>query len=107
MREFMAYDPAADLASAKVPVLAITGAKELQLDPADLDRMAELVPTEFEGHVVPDVTHLLRVEPGQPTLRTYRRQCRQPVDHRVVDHVVTWLNTHAHQSTSRTPSEAA
>jgi pimeloyl-ACP methyl ester carboxylesterase len=107
MREFMAYDPATDLAAAKVPVLAITGAKELQLDPADLDRMAELVPTEFEGHVVADVTHLLRVEPGQPTLRTYRRQCRQPVDHRVVDHVVTWLNTHAHQPTSRTPSEAA
>jgi pimeloyl-ACP methyl ester carboxylesterase len=100
MRGFLAYDPAADLAAVKVPVLAITGAKELQVDPADLDRMAELIPTEFEHHVVPDVTHLLRIEPGQPTLRTYRRQCRQPVDQRVVNHVLTWLNTHAHQPTS-------
>ena len=33
MREFLAYDPAEDLATIKAPILAITGAKDIQVDP--------------------------------------------------------------------------
>lgn len=96
MREFLAYDPTADLAAVKVPILAITGAKDLQVDPADLDRMAELIPTELERHLVPNVTHLLRAEHGQPSLRTYKNQIREPIDPRIIDYIRTWLDTHAH-----------
>ena len=42
-REFMAYDPAIDLPRVTVPMLAITGSKYIQVDPADLERMAGLV----------------------------------------------------------------
>ena len=63
MREFLAYDPAEDLARIEVPVLAITGSKDIQVNPADLDVMAGLVRSEFEPHVVPDLTHLLRADP--------------------------------------------
>jgi uncharacterized protein len=91
MREFIAYDPEPDLAAVRVPVLAITGAKDLQVDPADVDRMAQLITGPFESHVVPDVTHLLRAEPGRPSLQTYRRQVKQPIDPRVTDYVRDWL----------------
>jgi pimeloyl-ACP methyl ester carboxylesterase len=94
MREFMAYDPATDLPNIHVPVLAITGSKDIQVNPADLERMAELVPDEIEVHEVPDVTHLLRAEPGEPTLSTYKDQVLRPVDSRIFTIVTTWMQAH-------------
>jgi pimeloyl-ACP methyl ester carboxylesterase len=92
MREFLAYDPAADLARIEVPVLGITGSKDIQVDPADLDLMAALIPTEFEPHVVPDVTHLLRADDSAiPTVNTYKAQIQEPVDERVLELVTDWL----------------
>jgi alpha-beta hydrolase superfamily lysophospholipase len=36
-REFMAYDPAGDMPRITVPVLAVTGSKDIQVDAADLE----------------------------------------------------------------------
>ena len=91
MREFLAYDPAADLPRIKVPVLAIAGAKDIQVDPANLERMAALLTAPFESHLVPDVTHLLRSESGSGGLATYREQARRPVDPRVLSLVGDWV----------------
>ncbi len=94
MREFLAYDPADDLSKIKVPVLAITGSKDIQVNPDDLRRMAELVQSEFEWHEVPDLTHILRTEAGDPTLSTYRQQVCRPVDRRVLQLISNWLQRH-------------
>jgi hypothetical protein len=94
MREFMAYDPSADMPNIHVPVLAITGSKDIQVPPEDQKRMKELIPAEFEGHIVPDVTHLLRPEPGEPSLSTYKEQAREPVDSRVLSLVGDWVLAH-------------
>ena len=93
LREFLAYDPAVDLARIHVPVMAITGGKDIQVDPADLQRMAELIPGEVEVHVVPDVTHLFRPIAGKPTLSNYKEQIRNPVDPRVVTYIQAWLGS--------------
>jgi alpha-beta hydrolase superfamily lysophospholipase len=90
-REFLDHDPAADLARLCVPVCAVTGAKDLQADPDDLDRIAALVRSPVEVHRLPDVTHLLRREAGPASLRTYRKQVRRPVDPEVVGVVTDWL----------------
>ena len=42
-REFLAFDPVPYLQRIQVPVLAATGAKDLQVDPADRDLIAESV----------------------------------------------------------------
>lgn len=55
------------------------------VDPADLSRMAELVP---------DVTHLLRAEPGEPSISTYKAQVQQPVDGRILNLIIAWLKEH-------------
>lgn len=91
MREFLAYDPAGDLSLVRVPILAITGSKDIQVDPGNLARMAELVTAPFESHVVPDVTHLLRTDSGRGGLAAYKEQMKRPVDPRVKDLVVEWL----------------
>ncbi|MFP3712587.1 alpha/beta hydrolase family protein [Puerhibacterium sp. TATVAM-FAB25] len=90
-REFMAYDPRADLARISAPVLALTGSKDLQAKPADLEVIAELVPAPVEARLVPDVNHILRPQPGPATLRTYRTDLHGPVDPRVTAQIVGWL----------------
>jgi pimeloyl-ACP methyl ester carboxylesterase len=91
MREFIAYNPAEDLPRIRVPVLAITGAKDIQVDPRDLKRMSEIVQTDFEYHELPNVTHILRVEEGEPTLSNYKKQVQQPVDSRILQLTLEWL----------------
>ena len=91
MRESLAYAPADDLSRIRVPVLAITGSRDIQVDPADLRLMAELVTSDFDAHEVPDLTHLLRADPGEPSLANYRRQVLRPVDRRVLQLIDEWL----------------
>lgn len=91
MREFLAYNPSEDLPKIRVPVLAMTGSKDIQVNPEDLKLMAELVKTDFEYHELPDVTHILRVDEGEPTLSTYKKQALKPIDSRILHIILEWL----------------
>jgi uncharacterized protein len=88
-REFMAYDPATDLARITAPVLALAGGKDLQAPPADLTRIAELVPGA-RTVLVEDLNHILRPTAGPATLSTYRKDVARPVDPRVTAAVLEW-----------------
>lgn len=90
-REFLAYDPQEDLRRLTVPVLAVTGSKDLQVKPSDLAVIAEAVRGPVEVHEVPDVSHILRNQPGEASLSAYKKELRQPVDQRVVSLVVDWV----------------
>lgn len=90
-REFMAYDPAADLGALTASVLALTGAKDLQAPPDDLEVIARLVPGEVQTELVADLSHILRTQDGAPSLKSYRADARRPVDARVLDLVVSWV----------------
>jgi pimeloyl-ACP methyl ester carboxylesterase len=90
-REFLAHDPVPSLEAIRVPVLAVTGSKDLQVDPDDVERICERVSAECSGHVVDSVTHLLRDEPGPPSVGTYKKQAKRPLDPRVLDLVTSWI----------------
>jgi fermentation-respiration switch protein FrsA (DUF1100 family) len=94
-REYLDHDPRPDLARLDAPVLAITGSKDLQVDPADLAVIAATVPGPVQTWLAPDVTHLLRAQPGRPSLRAYRSEVRRPVDPAVLDRITGWLSTQA------------
>ncbi|MGY2082213.1 alpha/beta hydrolase family protein [Blastococcus sp. SYSU DS0539] len=104
-REFMAHDPREDLRRTTVPVLAITGAKDLQVQPADLAVVAATVGGPVETHLVPDLTHTLRRQPGPASLSAYKRELRSPVDAEVVTTVVEWCTRHT--GSTRTHPERA
>ncbi|MEX5720655.1 alpha/beta hydrolase family protein [Geodermatophilus maliterrae] len=89
-REFLAHDPRTDLARLSVPVLAVTGGKDLQVRPEDLDVIAATVPGPVETLLVPDLTHTLRRQPGPASMRAYRGELRRPVDPEVLASVVGW-----------------
>lgn len=90
-REFLEYDPSADFAKIRVPVFALTGNKDIQVNPDDLERMAALLSTRIETHRPSDVTHLLRSEAGPASLGSYRKQVQRPMQPLVVDLVIDWL----------------
>ncbi|WP_326561377.1 alpha/beta hydrolase family protein [Micromonospora sp. NBC_01796] len=98
MREMLAHDPRPDLANIKVPVLAITGAKDVQVDPADLDEIRRLVPGEVRVHRIPDLTHPLRRDPGRASVRSYPRLLRRPVDPDLLAQVTGWLAQRLNES---------
>jgi pimeloyl-ACP methyl ester carboxylesterase len=91
LREFMAYNPAEDLSRITVPVLAITGSKDIQVDPADLEGMAHLVKAPFDCSLIPDMTHTLRVEEGDESISKYKEEIKKPVDPKVLEMVLHWL----------------
>jgi alpha-beta hydrolase superfamily lysophospholipase len=92
-RELLAFDPAAELTRLRAPVLAITGAKDIQVDPADLEAIAAAVPGRVEFERPADLTHLLRRDAGPPTIASYRRLTRQPTDPELLARVAEWIAT--------------
>ncbi|HUJ48988.1 MAG TPA: alpha/beta fold hydrolase [Bryobacteraceae bacterium] len=91
LREFMAYDPAEDLARLTAPVLAVTGSKDIQVDPADLERLAHLVKVPFEQHLIQDMTHLLRIQQGEASISNYKAEIRRLIEPTLLEIVLRWL----------------
>jgi pimeloyl-ACP methyl ester carboxylesterase len=96
VREMLAHDPRPDLARIKAPVLAVTGSSDIQVDPADLEVIRELVPGRVETHNFPGLTHVLRVDQGKPSIRSYPKLLRQPVDAGLLNLVADWLSFELH-----------
>jgi uncharacterized protein len=94
VRDFTAYDPKPVLARITVPVLAITGGQDVQVPPDDVEVMGSLVRGPFEGHVVGDLSHVLRPDPESAGPRRYRRATRQPVSPEVLDLITRWTASH-------------
>jgi pimeloyl-ACP methyl ester carboxylesterase len=98
-RQFMTFEPLDALRRAATPVLAITGSKDIQVNPDDVAKMERAMmerdPTgrpSFTGHVVEDVTHLLRHDDGPPSVRTYKKQARRPLDTTVMTLMTEWIH---------------
>jgi pimeloyl-ACP methyl ester carboxylesterase len=91
LREFMIYNPAEDLPLITVPVLAITGSKDIQVDPADLDKMAHLVKAPFEAHRIQDMTHMLRIEKDDASISKYKEEIRKPIEPQLLEIVLRWI----------------
>jgi uncharacterized protein len=92
-REFLLHDPRAGLARLTVPVLALTGDKDLQVPADDLAVLAATVPGPVEVQRVPDLTHTLRRQPRAASMRHYREELRRPVDPEVLATVVEWCRS--------------
>ncbi len=91
MREFMAHDPLPQLKAATPPLLAITGTKDVQVNAADLQTIAEANP-RAETHAVEDVDHILRHEPAPVSNPgKYKKQLEKPIDSRVTALITEWL----------------
>jgi hypothetical protein len=89
-REYLDHDPRGDLSRLDMPVLAVTGAVDRQVDPADLAEIERLVPGPVTTWTAPGLSHVLRRAQGVGSLSDYKRQIREPVDAELLDRVATW-----------------
>ena len=94
-RELLAFDPVPHLAQIAVPVLAITGGKDLQVDPDDLEVIAATVTGPVETRRPENLTHVLRAEAGAPSIAAYKKLAKRPTDADLLEHVVGWIGTRA------------
>ena len=96
MREFLEYDPEPVLRMTTSPLLAITGSKDVQVNPADIDTIAKITGDHGTAMVINNVDHLLRTETAAiSNPKRYKQQATKPIDDRVVDAIVTWLGSTA------------
>jgi len=96
MREFLAYDPEPVLSSTSSPLLAVTGSKDVQVNPADIETIAHITGDRGTAMVINDVDHILRTETASVSNpKRYKQQVTKPIDDRVVDALVTWLDSTA------------
>ncbi len=98
-REFLDHDPSQSLATIAAPVLVIAGTKDIQVAPHHAVRIGELLDGWARVEVVDDMNHLLRHEPGPPSVRTYRKQAKQPVMPELLDLVAAFCSQPAAQRT--------
>lgn len=92
-REFMAYDPLADLSAAQQPVLAVAAGYDLQSPPDDAAAIAAARSAPTRHVLLDGVSHILRRQ-STATLRTYRRDARAPIDERIVPLISEWITPH-------------
>ena len=91
IREMIQLDPLDIHAKACIPTLAIAGSKDLQSLPTDLQTLKSVITSPFESHVIPDMTHVLRKDPDEPSIRHYARLSKQEMDERVISLTRRWL----------------
>jgi pimeloyl-ACP methyl ester carboxylesterase len=90
LRELLQLELTPLLAAVGCPMLVIAGAKDIQCDPEDARRIAALNP-RAEAHVLADLTHILRRDPGPPTLFGYQKLLTQPLDPELLDLIADWV----------------
>lgn len=103
-REYMAYDPSADLRAIRCPVLAVTGREDVQVDPGDIERIGQLVTVPFAGHTPAGLTHVLRCHPGPAGLASYPAQLEEPVDAELLELVAAWTRARFEEPGRSTPA---
>lgn len=91
LRELMAIEPLSVYAEVRCPALVLGGAKDIQCDPADVGRIAEVLGELADPVVVPDLTHILRRDEGEHDFRSYAALISQPMDAEVLSTVSSWL----------------
>jgi hypothetical protein len=91
LREHIEYDPKYTMRNVNCPILAITGDKDIQVDPQDAALVAELAKGPVEYHIVSNLTHILRPDDGSPSIFNYKRLLKQGIDQRLLEFISNWL----------------
>ncbi|MFC3040528.1 alpha/beta hydrolase family protein [Virgibacillus xinjiangensis] len=100
-REHRQYNIRDYLPQVECPVLAITGTKDVQVKPWDLEEIAELSSGPCDTHLIEDMSHILRRTNEQrfsKILKDYKRQVKEPIDQEVLEIIGEWLEGNINQA---------
>jgi len=93
LREHYTADTEGALRGVTAPVLALNGEKDLQVPVDEGERIREILADagneDVIVHAIPDLNHLLRYHPEEPSL--IFRHIADPVDSRVIELLLEWV----------------
>lgn len=92
LREMLELDAESIFASTTTPMMLIGGEKDLQCNPKDIFRIAEVAQAQSEALLVEDMTHLLRVEQGTATILGSAQLENQEVEPVVIEKTIHWIH---------------
>lgn len=94
-REHYAYNVLDDLEKTLCPVLAITGSKDIQVEPEHARIIADTVQGPSEWHMIPNMTHILKKTSEELSmltlLKSYKKMAGDPFDHDMMELIARWL----------------
>ncbi|WP_088006951.1 alpha/beta hydrolase [Indiicoccus explosivorum] len=94
-REHGQYDVRDYLPDVTCPVLAVTGQKDVQVKPEQVQGICGLVSGPCEARLIPDMTHILRKTDKDPSISSimndYKKQIKEPVDDELKQVIGDWL----------------
>lgn len=91
LRDLLAIDPKTEYRGLQMPVFLFGGEKDIQCDPEDCHRIAELLGENATVHIETNLTHILRKDPRPPSFYGYLDQQQNPPDPVVAERVIAWL----------------
>lgn len=94
LRELMRLDARAIFSQVTCPMLLIGGEKDLQCDPSDVGRIAELAKGSVDKHVIKNLTHVLRFDERQASLLGSAELIKKPMEPVVLELIAAWINEH-------------
>jgi uncharacterized protein len=97
LRQLIHLDPPAIFSQVTCPMLLIGAEKDLQCDPADVNRIAKLAKGPADAQVIKNLTHILRLDEGQPSFLGNGKLIKQPVAPIVLELIAGWLNKQCFQ----------
>jgi uncharacterized protein len=95
LRELIRLDPRAIFSQVRCPMLLIGGEKDLQCDPDDVNRIAELTTGVVNVHVIKNLTHILRFDEQQPSLLSTPELTKKPMEPILLKLIVEWFKEQA------------
>lgn len=94
-REHAGYDVRTELPGIACPVLAVTGTKDIQVKPEQVEQICEQVSGPCEYRLIDNMTHLLRKTEAphhfKAILKDYKQQVKRPVDDELKQVISDWL----------------
>ena len=92
LKELLAHDLEGWMRKVRIPVLAISGAKDIQCLPSDGHRIEELAQGPVEVHCLDDLTHILRSDTEPGSFRRYEKIISNEMDPRIMLLCLDWVS---------------
>lgn len=91
LRGLFAHDLKSWIEKIQIPVLAISGSKDIQCLPGDANMIKEMAQGPVESHCLSDLTHILRTDSAPASFDRYKDLMAEALDPRVAQLCVDWI----------------
>ena len=91
IRELLEIHPAETFSKLQCPTLVLVAGADVQCPPADGAKIATLIGENATHVLIPDLSHMLRIEGDKHGFSGYAEQLKQPMEPEVVQAVMVWI----------------